>query len=343
MSEQDMSEQETSMADRFEIPSEIRALAEKSVEQARQAFDGFITAAQNAVSALDDQAATARKGAKDVTEKAMSFAQQNIASSFELARQLVGAKDAQDVMKLQGDYIARQMQVLAEQAKELGRAPAKPPATPRPGRAEVPRWPPRGAPKRAADVMVQCNISIALHQMICYGFFRRRRLSVRRGRPPVFVEAWIGSGRPFRMPENHARRTSPMTETYEAAKSKSKSEFKSKAEPAAFEMPKFELPSFEMPQMEIPAAFREFAEKSVSQAKETYEKMRSAADEATDMLEGTYATATKGASEYGLKVIEATRENTNAAFDFASRLMTVKSFPRSWSFPPPIRASSSRR
>lgn len=110
-----------------------------------------------------------------------------------------------------------------------------------------------------------------------------------------------------------------MTEAMEGTKSRSK------AGPAAFEMPKFELPSFEMPKLEIPTAFREIAEKSVSQAKETYEKMKSAAEEATDMLEDTYATATKGASDYGLKVIEAARENTNAAFDFATQLVTVKS------------------
>ena len=105
----------------------------------------------------------------------------------------------------------------------------------------------------------------------------------------------------------------------EAIESKSKS----KAVPTAFEMPKFELPNFEVPKMEIPAAFRELAEKSVSQAKETYEKMKSAAEEATDVLEDTYATATKGASDYGLKVIEAARANTNAAFDFATQIMTV--------------------
>src|SRR5207253_2971808 len=58
---------------------------------------------------------------------------------------------------------------------------------------------------------------------------------------------------------------------------------------------------------------------------ETYEKMKSAAEDATDILEDTYATATKGASDYGLKIIELARENTNAAFDFASRLITVKS------------------
>src|SRR5216684_2344171 len=115
-----------------------------------------------------------------------------------------------------------------------------------------------------------------------------------------------------------------MTEaTYTTPKAKSKS---TGAPPAsAFELPKFELPNFEIPKMEIPAAFREIAEKSVSQAKETYEKMKSAAEEATDVLEDTYAAASKGASDYGLKVIEAARENTNAAFDYATRLMTVKS------------------
>src|SRR5437899_320465 len=119
------------------------------------------------------------------------------------------------------------------------------------------------------------------------------------------------------------KRSKLMTEAIETNPSKSRS--KTAAPPAAFEMPKFELPNFELPKMEIPAAFRELAEKSVSHAKETYEKMKSAAEEATDVLEDTYATASKGASDYGLKVIEAARDNTNAAFDFASRLITVKS------------------
>jgi phasin len=95
---------------------------------------------------------------------------------------------------------------------------------------------------------------------------------------------------------------------------------------AAFEFPKFEIPNFEMPKMEVPAAFREFAEKGASQAKENYEKLKAAAEEATDVLEDTYATAAKGASDYGLKVIEASRVNTNAAFDFFTELMTVKSY-----------------
>jgi phasin len=64
----------------------------------------------------------------------------------------------------------------------------------------------------------------------------------------------------------------------------------------------------------------------VSQAKETYEKMKSIAEEDNAAVENTYAIATKGASDYGLKMVEATRVNTNSAFDFCIELMTVKSF-----------------
>jgi len=111
-----------------------------------------------------------------------------------------------------------------------------------------------------------------------------------------------------------------MSEAVEAPVPVSRSKYKSSG------APKSEVPGFELPKMEIPAAFRELAEKSVSQAKESYEKMKSATEQATDVLEDTYATATKGVSEYGLKLIEVARENANSAFDFATQLMSVKSF-----------------
>ena len=100
---------------------------------------------------------------------------------------------------------------------------------------------------------------------------------------------------------------------------------KAKAKPTtAFEIPKFEIPKFDIPKVEMPAAFREFAERGVAQAKESYENMKAAAEEATDVLETTYSTASKGASDYGLKVIEVARTNTNAAFDFAGEVMAAK-------------------
>ncbi len=92
-----------------------------------------------------------------------------------------------------------------------------------------------------------------------------------------------------------------------------------------FEIPRFEMPKFEVPKMEVPAAFREFAEKGVSQCKDNWEKMKAASEEASDLIETSYATAAKGYADYGQKVIEAARANTNAQFDYAARLMSVKS------------------
>ena len=108
--------------DRFDVPPEMRVFAEKSVEQARHAFDGFIEATHRAFHDFEGHAETARQGARDVTEKAMTFAEQNIASTFEFAQALLRAKDLQDVMKLQADYFRRQMQMFTEQAKSTTKA-----------------------------------------------------------------------------------------------------------------------------------------------------------------------------------------------------------------------------
>jgi phasin len=93
-----------------------------------------------------------------------------------------------------------------------------------------------------------------------------------------------------------------------------------------FDMPKFDMPKFEMPKFEMPTAFREFAEKGVATAKENYAKMKTAAEEATDVMEETYSTASKGCSGYGAKVIDAARANSNAAFDLYGELLTAKSY-----------------
>lgn len=97
-------------------------------------------------------------------------------------------------------------------------------------------------------------------------------------------------------------------------------------EPPKFEMPKFEMPKFEMPKMEVPPAFREMAEKGIAQAKDNYEKLKSTAEQTTDMLEETYTTASAGCTGYGLKLIETARANSNSAFDLFGDLMTAKSY-----------------
>jgi phasin len=109
----------------FEIPPEMRALAEKSVEQARQAFDTFMSAASQTATSADKKATDARAGAKGVGALAVQFAERNIASSFEFAQQLVRAANSEEVMALQSDFVKRQIATLAEQAKQLSTEAAK--------------------------------------------------------------------------------------------------------------------------------------------------------------------------------------------------------------------------
>jgi phasin len=109
----------------FDVPTQMRQFAEQSVAQARKAVDGFLTAAQTTASTLETQAASAQSGAKDVQSKAMSFAERNIANSFDFAQKLVRAKDIQEVMALQQEFLKSQMQAMTEQAKDLGAAAGK--------------------------------------------------------------------------------------------------------------------------------------------------------------------------------------------------------------------------
>ena len=110
---------------KFEVPPEMRALAEKSVAQAKQAFEGFITAAQKAVNMAEGQATTAHSGAREVGNLAMSFAEKNMTNAFAFAQKLVQAKDLEEMLKLQGEYVRSQIEVLTEQAKDLGKVAAK--------------------------------------------------------------------------------------------------------------------------------------------------------------------------------------------------------------------------
>jgi phasin len=109
----------------FDVSAEMRAFAEKSVEQARAAFDSFISATQQAVNTAQSQALTAHSGVREVGELAMRFAERNISASFEFAQRLMQVRDPKDVTALHADYVSSQIAALTEQAKELSKQTAK--------------------------------------------------------------------------------------------------------------------------------------------------------------------------------------------------------------------------
>jgi phasin len=111
--------------EQFAIPTEMRAFAEQSVAQARKAVDGFIEAANKAMGQMQGHANAAHSGAAEIAHKSMSYAEQNVAASFDFAQKLLHAKDAAEAMALQSQYLSRQMQALSAQVQDLGQSAAK--------------------------------------------------------------------------------------------------------------------------------------------------------------------------------------------------------------------------
>lgn len=107
----------------FEIPPEIREMAEKNVEQARAAYGQFMDFMTQAIGAWQGSATSAGTpglaGFKAVQDKAVAFAKENAERSFALASDLAKAKDVQEVLTLQSRYTQTQMQTFGIQAQQL--------------------------------------------------------------------------------------------------------------------------------------------------------------------------------------------------------------------------------
>jgi hypothetical protein len=107
----------------FEIPPQLRELAEKNLEQARAGYGQFMDAMTQAMGtwAQGAPAHPMTAGFKVVQDRAIKFAKQNAEAYFNLASELASAKDLTDVMGIQARHAQASMQTYALQAQELGR------------------------------------------------------------------------------------------------------------------------------------------------------------------------------------------------------------------------------
>jgi hypothetical protein len=110
----------------FEMPQQLRELAEKNVEQARATYAQFMDAMTQAMSVWSTAPSNVMtSGFKDVQELAIRFAKENAEAGFALASELANAKDIQGVITLQSRYAQTQLQSYGRQAQELGRLMAE--------------------------------------------------------------------------------------------------------------------------------------------------------------------------------------------------------------------------
>lgn len=103
----------------FEIPQQMREMAEHNIEQTRAAFTQFMEAAHKAQNMMPANPMTAV--IKEAQDRAMKFTQANLDASFNLASAIAKAKDPKEVLDIQTKFAQAQMQTFATQTQELGR------------------------------------------------------------------------------------------------------------------------------------------------------------------------------------------------------------------------------
>ena len=109
----------------IDIPSEIRVVAQRSIEQAKLAFDSYMRVTWDASSTFQARVEESQVGVQEVKNKTMNFVLRNITLSFEFCQRFVQVTDAERLLRLLNDFIQSQMQIMSEQMKDLGLALSK--------------------------------------------------------------------------------------------------------------------------------------------------------------------------------------------------------------------------
>jgi len=101
------------------VPESVRALAENTVNQARDAYERGKDALEESIDALERSFDAAGQGATAYNRKLIDIAQRNLNSCFDLAKSMAGAKNVAEIVELQSAFIRSQFDVFAGQAGEI--------------------------------------------------------------------------------------------------------------------------------------------------------------------------------------------------------------------------------
>ena len=117
-------EKTAGFAENIEFPSfdaskatdQIRAFAEKGVEQSKEAYTKLKSGAEEAQKALETTFETARNVSGDLSLKTISAFRANAESSFAHLEALVAAKSLSEVIELQTSFLRERVETGVEQA-----------------------------------------------------------------------------------------------------------------------------------------------------------------------------------------------------------------------------------
>lgn len=101
------------------VPEGVRALAEKTVTQTREAYERGKDSLDESVVAMERSFGAAGQGATAFNRKLIEIAQRNLTSGFDLAKNMAAAKNLTEITELQSAFIRNQFDVFASQAGEI--------------------------------------------------------------------------------------------------------------------------------------------------------------------------------------------------------------------------------
>jgi len=111
---------------KFEVPQELRHLAEENVERARQLYVQFMDGVGQAIATWSSASSEViAPGFREVQERAVKLANENADAAFKLAKDVAQAKDLHELIDLQTRYVQSQMKWYADQTQEFGRLMAR--------------------------------------------------------------------------------------------------------------------------------------------------------------------------------------------------------------------------
>jgi phasin len=103
----------------FQVPEQMRALAEKGVSQARDSYSKFKDAAETHNGTIEAVFGSASRGASEYSAKLLEFMQTNTTAALDFAQELVGVKSLPQAGEIWTGYTRKQFETLTAQAKEL--------------------------------------------------------------------------------------------------------------------------------------------------------------------------------------------------------------------------------
>jgi len=103
----------------FEVPEQVRALAEKGVSQARDSYAKFKDVAESHNGTIEAVFTNASRGASEYSAKLMEFLKANTSANLDFAQELLGVKSPSAALELWTAHARKQFETLSAHAKEL--------------------------------------------------------------------------------------------------------------------------------------------------------------------------------------------------------------------------------